>query len=271
MKTCQTKRRRIKCASASTGSKQCLFLSVKKLSLNNHSRHIKQSLEIIWQHHLQQKIEEMEEGEDEKPHGLEGMSLDDKMNMWIVEGDIDTLEDMNSSSQDEPGLADMSLALPEWSDSGIQSLHLEEQRVTESWAFRWLIMRLKRELYLQTSTPDRMLAIRRKILKHIPRATTLSRAEPVETFGAEFNVDWDPLTFVTEQQYEARPSEALAGAITLTGSAENAQALTCAEYVDQTWPSSGRYTLQLLQKMLDSERSDRSTRKLFHKSILGMA
>jgi len=72
-------------------------------------------------------------------------------------------------------------------------------------------MRLRRELYLLTLIPDYMSAIRRNILEHLPPAGKLSMAEPVETFGADFKVDWDPLTFIMEQQYKTRPSEALAG------------------------------------------------------------
>jgi hypothetical protein len=49
-----------------------------------------------------------------------------------------------------------------------------------------------------------------------------------------FGIEWDPLAFVKEQEYREKPDEAVEIAITLTGPAKDAQALTCAQYLCQT-------------------------------------
>jgi hypothetical protein len=55
----------------------------------------------------------------------------------------------------------------------------------------------------------------------------------------------DPSAFVREQEYREKPDEVVEITITLTGSAKDAQALTCAQYLCQTWPSVGRHTVGL--------------------------
>lgn len=61
-----------------------------------------------------------------------------------------------------------------------------------------------------------------------------------------FQLDWDPLEFVKEQQYIESPDEALANAITLTGSCDDAQALTSLGYLSQTWPTTGESAMHVL-------------------------
>lgn len=39
-------------------------------------------------------------------------------------------------------------------------------------------------------------------------------------------------------------------AITLTGSARDAQALTCVQYLSQTWPLAGEYTMQVVKDVI---------------------
>ncbi|KAJ5525503.1 hypothetical protein N7494_012153 [Penicillium frequentans] len=63
-------------------------------------------------------------------------------------------------------------------------------------------------------------------------------------------MDWDPVTFLQEQQYLESPEIAIGQAIVLTGSAVMVQALTCSEYLQQTWPSSGMKILELIQELI---------------------
>jgi hypothetical protein len=65
-----------------------------------------------------------------------------------------------------------------------------------------------------------------------------------------YTLDWDLLSFLEDQEYSESNAEALPLVITLTGSREAAQALTCAQYLHQTWPSSAGKMLQLLQALL---------------------
>jgi hypothetical protein len=62
-----------------------------------------------------------------------------------------------------------------------------------------------------------------------------------------FVIDWDPLRFAEEQQYNAALGHVLAHAITLTGYGNSLQAATCADYIKQTWPETGTQLLSLIQ------------------------
>ncbi|XHG05755.1 hypothetical protein AWENTII_008968 [Aspergillus wentii] len=70
------------------------------------------------------------------------------------------------------------------------------------------------------------------------------------TIKVVYRIKWDPFQFFQSQGYNEEPADAIVGVITLTGSAEKSQALTCSQYMRQTWPSSGPQVLQLTQDTL---------------------
>ncbi|KAJ6001660.1 hypothetical protein N7522_006887 [Penicillium canescens] len=108
---------------------------------------------------------------------------------------------------------------------------IDYQSLTQSQAFQWLLTRLQRELHLTTPQPDNLSIIREHVIN-------------------VFHVNWDPQAFVKEQQYLERFDEAIATAITITGDPNCAQAITTTEYLDQTWPISGQWMLQVLKDMV---------------------
>lgn len=69
----------------------------------------------------------------------------------------------------------------------------------------------------------------------------------------KYAIQWDPIAFLKDQEYKEDPAEALPIVITLTGSADNAQALTCSQYLQQKWPSYGLQVLELIQSVLRSQ------------------
>jgi hypothetical protein len=78
----------------------------------------------------------------------------------------------------------------------------------------------------------------------------VSRKKSVEAYKITFEIEWDPLAFIKEQEYREEPGEAIERAITLTGYAKDAQALTCAQYLRQTWPLA-RHTIGLWHCILE--------------------
>jgi hypothetical protein len=60
---------------------------------------------------------------------------------------------------------------------------------------------------------------------------------------ASFLVAWDPLKFIDEQGFSRDKGSILDKIITINGSLHEAQALTCAQYMQQTWPATGADTL----------------------------
>jgi hypothetical protein len=119
-------------------------------------------------------------------------------------------------------------------------------------AYGWLITSLQREATLTRATPDIVEDIREKILRALPSPYMVNRKVPSQEYKATFELDWDPLSFVKEQQYTENPDEALERVITLTGSANDAQAVTSREYLSQTWPATGNQVMQLVTDVVSN-------------------
>lgn len=117
-------------------------------------------------------------------------------------------------------------------------------------AYSWLVANLQKEGNLTRASPNLMEDIRNTILAALPSAYKVSRKAPSQEYKARFELDWDPLSFVREQQYTESVDEALERAITLTGSTNDAQALTTGEYLSQTWPTTGTHVMRLVRDVV---------------------
>lgn len=134
--------------------------------------------------------------------------------------------------------------------------------VFQSPAYKWLLEQLLGEAYLDSSEADVLKGIRQEIGSALPTPRSVSRRVCSEPYQIRLEMDWDPKSFIKEQKYEEPAAEAVERAITITGSSTNAQALTCSQYLCQTWPSSGNYTSQLIKDLLSSGAGILVKRKL---------
>ncbi|OAL51735.1 hypothetical protein IQ07DRAFT_390101 [Pyrenochaeta sp. DS3sAY3a] len=75
----------------------------------------------------------------------------------------------------------------------------------------------------------------------------LRKHKATKTYEVSFTLDWDLPKFLQSQEYDTNPETAMENAITITGNSTEAQAITCGQYMDQTWPLVGREVLQSLQ------------------------
>ncbi len=126
--------------------------------------------------------------------------------------------------------------------------------------YKWLLETLKRQALLAAAVPDVRGEIRRKILTSLPRSKNkVSRKASSEAHTAVFEVEWDPASFVKEQKYNANPDAAIASAITITGSVQDAQALTTGQYLSQTWDSLA--LLRVIQEVLRRSPEEKPTGK----------
>jgi hypothetical protein len=114
---------------------------------------------------------------------------------------------------------------------------------------------LGREAILMQAVPDLMGDIRHKVLFVFHK---VSRNTPPQKYKATFELDWDPLSFVEEQQqrFPERPDVVLERAITLIGTAKDAQAITAWAYLAQTWPATGEYMMQLVADVVRNNAGD---------------
>jgi hypothetical protein len=116
-------------------------------------------------------------------------------------------------------------------------------------AYEWLLQSIRKELYMD-SPGDIQINIRDTILDHLAGGENIYRREAPKRRILTFTADWDPSTFLREQEYRESPQEAVERAITIVGSKVNAQAATTLQYLKQIWPSSGSHLLQVLKHVV---------------------
>ncbi|KAM0254595.1 hypothetical protein ACHAQJ_006631 [Trichoderma viride] len=197
------------------------------------------------------------------------MPLVDIMNMWGKYQDKNVLEGIASTLRDdreqhnlysEPKTDYVSQSTDEEKGSnGEDIIKLSLQQywdiIYETEPYEWLISRLRREFLLTSTELNIMNEIKQKITSHLPKPSLENPTRSSTTYKVMFTVDWDLLDFLKTQQYEDKPYQADM-AITLTGgSYKDAQALTCAQYLSQTWPGSGEHVMLLLLDVIRKPRA----------------
>ncbi|KAL2857601.1 hypothetical protein BJX68DRAFT_253082 [Aspergillus pseudodeflectus] len=134
-------------------------------------------------------------------------------------------------------------------------------------AYRWLVGCARRILTLGTLGDNVMEDIARAFSLQSP-LSTLGWALSPTLYDVDFVLDWDPRSFLRVQEYAGDPVNIFDHVITLTGSLDNAQALTCVQYMRQTWPESSDYVISLLHKLLEASGSCSSSGSLHDGTVL---
>lgn len=121
------------------------------------------------------------------------------------------------------------------------------ETVFSSVAYQWLVSSLQRQVLLSlVGESGSMTAVRSKVFDELDCATMAREI----TFRAPCTLR----EFLEERHDGAgKPGQALARAVTLTGTTSDAQALPCSEYVNQTWPVSGKHVLATISEAMDTE------------------
>lgn len=163
----------------------------------------------------------------------------------------------NSPSVSDAPSDDVSISECDTSESGEYSreFHQYLKTIEESAAYTWLLGTLQREAVLQPTGSDLMEGIRTEILRSFSNntnSTKISRRKFPTPHKATFILHWCPWTFLEDRESHESPEDALLGSITFTGSPSDAQAAMFPEYIYQTWPSTGKDTIQLLRNLMRS-------------------
>ena len=90
--------------------------------------------------------------------------------------------------------------------------------------------------------------INKQILASLTKSPAVKDSH--ELSYARFHILWDPAAFLREQNCEDGLYEDLGKVIVIVGTATDAQATTCREYMQQTWPLTGLELLNVLQDLL---------------------
>ncbi|KAF4442817.1 hypothetical protein F53441_11645 [Fusarium austroafricanum] len=202
---------------------------------------------------LQERMDHWEKDEEIEKASLEEdcMNLQERMDLWEKDEDIEhtpaeeELESLGLEAEAEEEEEDDTENVGTW-------LAAYREFAPNTEAYSWLLIQLQRDLI----SPVELSAIRDirdQILSSLPSPQSISRRMPSRSCFARFELDWDILGFFETQKYSNPPDQVLPGIITITGSSCDAQAMTCAQYLDQTWPATGNSMIKLLQRVLQGE------------------
>ncbi|KAH8812294.1 hypothetical protein F5884DRAFT_855596 [Xylogone sp. PMI_703] len=189
-------------------------------------------------------------------YDADDMRLDDLMNLWY--GHLEDMEDDIGGSQvDWDGGSENSSINDdidmEESDRGLPELEVYRKFISNIPAYEWLLESIHTELLLAPAEPSIQNAIRKKILNSLPSSSTVSRYDHPNIYQARFILEWDLMAFLREEEYDQGTDGLLGKIITITGLSKDAQAMTCLQYLHQTWQSYGSHLLQLIEATLFSE------------------
>ena len=191
-------------------------------------------------------------GEDSESRNLRDsgcMMLAEKMLMWTKNLEEDLVFENDTHFE---GVEDEVDDLTE-----VTKLPLYNNRILKSAAYEWFIVTLKKESALQwTATYPRVMIedIRRKILNQLSTQITGKRRAP-DTHSVTFGLVWQDTMgkqLLCKVEKPTGSEKTSSENIIITGSREEAQALTVQQYFRQTWPANWQRLLEVLRKAIDS-------------------
>lgn len=146
-------------------------------------------------------------------------------------------------------------------DGNEQELTAGHKTLRDSEAYRWLVSVVQRTSHLNGIDPSCMSS-HREIIKEQLRAVA-NRGGPTQkskrlvtskiqppVYTANFELPWDPLTFLREECEGENPGDAVGQVVTLTGDGSSVQAQTCRGYLEQVWPTTGAYFMDLVEDLV---------------------
>ncbi|CAH0021594.1 unnamed protein product [Clonostachys rhizophaga] len=193
---------------------------------------------------------------DENMDSSDAMDLEDRMRLWYemrIEDETPLENEMGDLNVDEMTEDFAFDEMDEEEEAPFEWVAAYQNLLSGSEAYKWLLNRLLGEFHLVQTEPNSIQTIREKIATLFPRTQRVSRKETPKSSTVVFDLDWDIHAFFENQEYSNRPEDTLETVITLTGSSLDAQAATCAQYIDQTWPSTGHVMIELIKGVLGSE------------------
>lgn len=215
---------------------------------------------------------------DIRDHDSNNMPLEDKMSRWqqyleledsshsdynIDESDIANIYHSKSQIHENEATGGGIEGIFEEGDIGEDireadgsELRAYQDFILNSQAYQWLLENISRQFLLAPAETDIMGIIRRNILHILPSSQKVSRNSAAQAYKMTFEIDWDLPAFFKEQEYIEEAHDVIERVIVLTGSEKDAQALTCAQYLLQTWPSTGEQIMWLLKGVLRNERQN---------------
>ncbi|KAF2015665.1 hypothetical protein BU24DRAFT_491882 [Aaosphaeria arxii CBS 175.79] len=185
-----------------------------------------------------QSPEEPAEDDSQTLTSKGGMSVMEKMALWKIDVESDPSSERATNNQ-----------LYEFE----RPPRYEEVRsyLLEGLAYEWLIKRVQ-TAGLLTDRKGTTVETIAETMNTILASTVTPKSRENHVIQVHFSLDWDLLYFLKEQEYGVSPEIAIERAITITGAHDDAQALSCVDYMWQTWESIGQEMIEVLKNTLMS-------------------
>lgn len=174
----------------------------------------------------------------------------------VLDKVIDWLKRVNPDSSVPEDAHEPGTGAPEedgFDDDGFDDVGKYKKLVSRTSAYTWLLASMAREIAQTSEESHVLMHIRHEMSRHLPPIPKVSPRRPPDTTAIVFQLHWDPMAFMSEQRYSGDPTIVFEQAVTLTGTPRNAQALPCLQYLNQAWPSSGKFVACLIQKLIRVE------------------
>ncbi|KAF5678711.1 nucleoside phosphorylase [Fusarium heterosporum] len=195
--------------------------------------------------------------EEERTDKTASMSLQERMDLWKKSDQTEQIQveedHENLELQEEVEEEEVNGEMEAW-------LAAYREFAPSTDAYSWLQIQLQREFNFTTGL-SAIRAIRDRILSSMPYPTRVSKNVSARSYSARFELDWNPFEFFRTQAYSSPPDQVLSKVITITGMSCDAQAMTSAEYLNQTWPTTGNSMIQLLQEVLQGDQDHMQLRR----------
>lgn len=174
----------------------------------------------------------------------------EKMQLWRRLGSENTIwEKLDLPDMDE-----------EYEDYAITHFPEPWKFLTESQAYKWLIEKMKCSILLTEIDGTVMEHIGNEISEGL-KSVNRGHCYNIGVCKASFAISWDLPEFI-KRKFPDETVLQLGSTITLTGSSLDAQASTCAEYMQQVWP-----TMVLTPSRLCRQRWIKDEEKEYHTHV----
>lgn len=180
----------------------------------------------------------------------------ERMEQWQIQvksHDPADIEVSNHRDDDDLSKEEMDIDEPDDTDDiAPQEIAKYRKIITGSAQYSWLLADMRRLCILTPGSPgDMMEKVRDTVRTVLPRNITISKHGPMPGYEVTFEIPWDPCGFWERESFREKITLGLENAITITGSAEDAQATTAGEYLTQTWPVTAKHAMKLVKKLVN--------------------
>ena len=181
-----------------------------------------------------------------------------KVSEWLRESYGDNAATSSTNTKASEYLGELEEVESFW-EAEPPDIAIYRECLMNSCAYKWLLGTLQTQRNLAVEGGENNAeVIRNRIINAFGRPGNFSRSAS-HAVEVRFDIAWDPQIFADEEEYDVPVDQVLSHAVALTGRGNSIQAITCAEYLVQTWPQTGPHLLKLLQKAFSTEATLSST------------